>query len=400
MISVTEQFKHHKGLIGFTVLNYIDKGLSFILPLVILYVCKDKTSYNDLEYAYSIGNILVWFFALGSTYSFYGYKIADDRDDYMKFFVFVRDSAIIITSVIMLFFSVVFFNFGKFFFLLNIAITARTVNMLYINYYNNYCRLIDKPSLVLVYGIIINIITIIAIVIAFYLQSSLLLYFSVPQLLFPIIASAGFFRKGTVKKYYTRIRAFYKDALLYSWPVILNCFIGVGITNFGKIFAYNFMSDEDMYIFSYTMRISLVIQLAHASIMTYYSKRVFLGDFNRRIAFAYLLFLLGASALCLIIIAGLNQVASFSIPINTITIIIMLYNIIYSAGSFLEQFYNRVNRNRYILYYSLFAAFFFVVLIVIDKQKTVFTISSIMLIYSIARFGFLGMGLKKVLKLK
>jgi len=300
----------------------------------------------------------------------------------------------------MLFFSVVFFNFGKFFFLLNIAITARTVNMLYINYYNNYCRLIDKPSLVLVYGIIINIITIIAIVIAFYLQSSLLLYFSVPQLLFPIIASAGFFRKGTVKKYYTRIRAFYKDALLYSWPVILNCFIGVGITNFGKIFAYNFMSDEDMYIFSYTMRISLVIQLAHASIMTYYSKRVFLGDFNRRIAFAYLLFLLGASALCLIIIAGLNQVASFSIPINTITIIIMLYNIIYSAGSFLEQFYNRVNRNRYILYYSLFAAFFFVVLIVIDKQKTVFTISSIMLIYSIARFGFLGMGLKKVLKLK
>ncbi len=390
--------KRHQGLIVFTILNYIDKGISFVLPLIILYICNDINSYNDLEYAYSIANILVWFFAIGSSYSFYAYKIVEDRKEFLSFFVFVKDFAVVVTTLFLMVLSIVFCQSKELnlFFVLNILITARTINSLYINYYNNYSRLIDKPSKVLVYSIIISIITLAFTVLGYMIDSNVLVAFSLPQLFIPLFLSSKFFDRKRFKLYFNRLKCYYKNAFYYSWPIIVNCFIGVGITNFGKIFAYNYMSESDMYVFSYTMRISLVIQLAHASIISYYSKRVFLGDFNMKIAIAYILYLFGASLMCIVLIIFSNLLTNYYLPLNIVTLIIISYNIFFCSASFMEQFYGRVNKNKYILFYSLLASVFFVFFILIIKDKSIMSISMIMLLFAIIRLLLLGGGLLKM----
>ena len=57
--------KNLQNIYSYSVLNFIDKGLIFLTPLIILKFFDDKVLYNTIEYVYSISTILVIFFDLG-----------------------------------------------------------------------------------------------------------------------------------------------------------------------------------------------------------------------------------------------------------------------------------------------------------------------------------------------
>ena len=67
--------KKLQNIYSYSVLNFLDKGLIFITPLLILKFFDDKVLYNTIEYIYSISAILVIFLDLGlKNYTFFYLK--------------------------------------------------------------------------------------------------------------------------------------------------------------------------------------------------------------------------------------------------------------------------------------------------------------------------------------
>ena len=70
------KYKNSKGFIGYFILTYVDKIISFALPLSILFIIKDKALYSFVEVAFSYATLLMVVADLGfSSYLFYGYKL-------------------------------------------------------------------------------------------------------------------------------------------------------------------------------------------------------------------------------------------------------------------------------------------------------------------------------------
>src|SRR4051812_47305171 len=81
MISfLRETYLQKKDLVRYFFLTYLDRGLSFALPLSILFIVNDKSLYTLIEVAFSYAAILLVLIELGiSNYLFWGYKKADDK---------------------------------------------------------------------------------------------------------------------------------------------------------------------------------------------------------------------------------------------------------------------------------------------------------------------------------
>ncbi|RME32079.1 MAG: hypothetical protein D6800_00165 [Candidatus Zixiibacteriota bacterium] len=155
-----------------------------------------------------------------------------------------------------------------------------------------------------------------------------------------------------------------KRALSFSWPIMLNVLLFLLINNYGKIYARNFLSEEDMFNLSFVQRLAIIIQLAHASAMAYLSKRVYLDKqrgVSLRITALY-------SAL---IVAGVLMVAAAfvllrlfshltSVPLNAVSLLLVIYTVLWCYVGYLEMYLARINRNKYVLICSAAAAVVFV----------------------------------------
>lgn len=390
--------KDNTNLIHFSILSYIDKGLAFVLPLIVLYVFNDRVVYNELEYAYSIANILVYVFSVGYCYSFYGYKISDDKDFYLSRYIGVSCVSVLLTAVILTIISLIWPSIDPSLSVLVAGlITARTVLLLFVSFFSTYYRLIDKPVRVIYLSLSVcfSILTLLTLQYIINTKYNLLYSFAIPELLIPIVFCFCLLLKINIPLW-SYLKDYYKASVIYSWPIVVNCFLALGVSNFGKIYAFNYMSDDDMYIFSYTMRISMVIWLAHNSIVAYYGKKIFMDEFNKSIAFKYLLFLMGSTVLSLMIIIILNNISKYQIPLNLSVFIIFAYNIVFCCGSFLEGFYGRANKNMILMYITIISALVFIIIMWCIPEKTILSISTGMLSYAILRFIFMIYGLDKL----
>lgn len=382
----------NKSLLWFTMLSYIDKGLAFVLPLSVLYIYKDKDTYNNLEYAYSIANIAVYLFSVGSMYAFYGYKEAKNKRNYVSDYLSISGLSIICVSIISLFIAIIQPEIGKeISFVVFLLISARIILLLFISFLSVYYRLIDKPSEILLYSITINIVILVLLFIFSFFELNLLYSFALPEFVIPLLFCL-LWSKNSVNLHY--IQTYYKKAIKYAWPLILNSLLGLGVTNFGKIYAFNYMSSDEMYIFSYTMRISLVIGMAHTSIVAFYSKKIYTNSFSFMIALKYVLFLLTSALVSFTIIFILNNLLPQKLPIDLTMFTIFAYNILFYAGSFCEAFYGRDNKNSDVLYISVVSFFVFAFLILIEKNMTILSISLIMLVYAFFRLSLMLLGIK------
>lgn len=386
----------NKNLMWFTLLSYIDKGLAFILPLLVLYLFNDKDAYNELEYAYSIANIGVYLFSVGSMYSFYGYREAEEKTQYIKSYLSISSISILLTAIISIALLCMRPEIGKeISFIVYVLIAARLMLLLFVNFFSAYYRLIDQPSRILIYTIAISCIIVLSLGISYIHSIDLLYSFALPELFVPIIVCLYFILNQKVVSFHC-IFNYYKKSIIFAWPLLLNCFLGLGISNFGKIYAFNYMTSDDMYVFSYTMRISMVIGMAHTSILAFYSKNIYTNKFTKGIALKYILFLTTSAFLSFLLIIALNGFLPQKLPIDTTMLIIFIYNVVFYAGSFCEAFYGRENRNEMILLFSALSASVFIVLILLTDNMTLLSISTIMLVYAIIRLIMMFFGVWRI----
>lgn len=376
---------NNKALIKYSILNYIDKFLFFILPLSFLYFTKDIKLYNTIEYVYSIANVLVVVGDLGiKYYLFYGYKIADNKEIflffitniYKKIFLFYFIISIAITIALLL----------NLFQTINIYFVIRTTFLLLILFYNTYFRLIDKPSKTFLFSIPTSLLILLFIIGNVFIQNSNFILFF--YFFFQIIIAVtifGFSNNKDNKQSIYSFRKFYKNVIKYVWPLLLNTFLVMLVANFIKIYAYDNFSQNDMFSISFTLRVGLLLQLTHASIIGFFSKDLFMDEFKKfsnNIITKYLLLITSILIFIIIVIYlfdKLNIFRGYNFDFSSIFLIAYIY--MWCLTGLLEIFYNRTNNNKLLLKYYIIAFLIFLSSLLVKHDIDKYYISISMFSY-------------------
>lgn len=380
---IISRIKKEKELAWFVSLNYTDKFLVFLLPLAVLFVSGDRNLYNDIEYVYSIANLVIPFFLFVSTYSFYGYKKQSSSNgckSYIEEYEFFSTLTILLSllggAVLIFILSRVYTDLSIY---LLFFVLVRFVYLEFTNYYGAYYRLIDKPSKLLLFSIVCSIASLIfAIICSFFGKGVLFAYF-IPQLclslIFVRIVSVCIHNKEIIYRYISYII----DSVKFSWPLIINCTIVAIVVNYGKVYAYNYMSSYEMYNFSYIMRISLIVQMAHASLMAFYGKKLYLNGYDISFCKRYILVISIALLFALISLYAFN-IFSFEnkLRIDLTAFLVLFYTLIHCCGAAIEVYFGRNNKNHVILYMSLLSSVVYGFMLVLFHQTLLhFSISMV-----------------------
>ena len=377
-------YKNNKKFGIFVFLNYIDKFLIFLLPLAVLYFTKDRDCYNSIEYIYSIANIILPFLLFISAYCFYGYKELRETEpyyikEYRECGSFTILTVFLIGLVGLSSISLIGIPIALF---IPFLVLIRLIYLLYINYYNTYYRLIDKPSHILGYSIGCSIFSLILSLAFNSSADRLLVAFFFPQLAIAVFFFYPLFfisREGFLDRY----SGYLKRSLSFSWPIMINSTIVAFVMNSGKIYAYNCLSSYEMYNFSYVMRIAMIIQMAHASMIAYYGKELYVKGYSSSFYKKYIVVIGMAFIISIFLLFLFNRFTSFDkLTINITTYLILLYTFIHCCAASLELFFGRVNMNRSVLGMSVIACFVFCALIFVFKISNLQTLAIYMVIYA------------------
>ncbi|MCT4628550.1 hypothetical protein [Winogradskyella sp.] len=360
-------------------LSYLDKAIVFLLPLLVFQLFKDQKIYISIEYIYSITTVVIPLIDLGlSGYFFYAYRNSDDKEFTVNIFVKSFQRLYIIVCFIGL--GLIALNYFSFEFESFIVfIVSRLLFVLATVFFASYYRLTNRPEKAVYITLASNIISLSFLFGYFFLslEFSLWLIF-IGQILFSIIY---FFKciidvllKNNTKSYQEQIKKIFLKALLFSWPSIMQVFIMMFITNFGKINVLTKMSLDDGVLLSLVQRFSMVIFLTHSSIWAFVLKDLYVEKnvliIRRNLLYKYLAFLtLALSFVIFVTEIYLANNYNDLFRVSYISILIIGQTFLACVYAYLEVHYGRENKNIIKLYLALFSAFVFLfILIVLDMN--------------------------------
>lgn len=361
-----------QSLLIYTFWNLFDKGLVFLLPIIILTLFDAKEEYIQLEYIISIVTIILTFLDIGlNGYIFYFYQKAESKrialitsQKINAFFYFILLSI----GFILLLFDFFVLEINKFL----IFIIFRCLFVYFSKYLISYFRLKDKPTNAIYFSLSVNFLTA-CILLTYYLMKDVfqLSYFFVPQIILVLLTS--FF----VLKSFKRLRKikiefwnYIKNSFLFSWPTMLQVLVMMYLSNYGKIHALGSLVENEAVTLGMTMRISIIIQLAHATFIGYNTKRILVHEnylsIEKKLLIEYLTILLT----CFILVVLLLFIVNYSLDLEilnllTIQFLIVLYTVIWCLYSYFELYFQRINKNIYKLYFVLINGFVFLGLMIV-----------------------------------
>jgi hypothetical protein len=400
--AVLKYYRQKKGLIGFFLLTYFDKGLSFALPLSILFILRDKPLYALVEVAFSYATIAVVLAELGlSSYLFWGYKASLDKDEFViKAQVFF--GALVLAYSVLAILVFIGLNFyDPTFRMLFVLIATRTLFVFYTNFYSNIYRLQDRPSRIYLTTTSINLSSFVLLVVAYYFyKGNEIVYFFLPSMILVGTIGIGFLFK--IERFGVRyFFAFQKSALTFSWPIILNVLLMSFINNYVKIYAYGHLSEQDMVQASYALRLGLIIQLSHAAYASYFSKSLFMDPskkFNFSVFRQYSMVL--SFSLCVVVGAILFTnyflAPRIYIPLNIITALFIGYIIIWCYIGYLELYFGVMNANRSILVYSVVSSIAYISLLELGGELNLFHLALFMVVAALVNLVLVIIGLRRL----
>ena len=339
----------------YTFLNTIDKSIAMLSPLLI-YFLFPLEFYNYFEYIFSISIILTQFIGIGSEkYQFYSYSNSKNKDAHTSKLLYIyKTFFLILSSLLILITFIIYTTFKLDSFLFILFIFSRSLFLYSVRYFSNLFRLLDFPEKIFYYSIPFNILALFSIIIPYYFFNIELisLYF-----IFLYLFCVYFYFSNSLKHEITNIFDYFNNAIKFSWPLLINAIILLFITNFGKIFAFNYLSADEMTLLSITQRICIIITFIHIAFMGYYSKRIFIDSkfkIKKNIILNYSLLIATFSIITFLIFIILKYVNLIKIEIFfndyiKLALLSILFQIGFSIQSFLEIYFNRTNTNKNIL---------------------------------------------------
>lgn len=373
--SAKNLFINNKALFKFMALSYLDKAIVFLLPLLVFQFFKDQKIYITIEYIYSITTVVIPLIDLGlSGYFFYAYRNSDDKEFTVKIFVKSFQRLYIVVSFLGI--GLIALNYFSFEFEPFIVfIVFRLLFVLATVFFASYYRLTNKPEKAVYITLSSNIISLSFLFGYFFfgLEFSLWLIF-IGQILFSLIylfkCIVDVLLKNNTNFYQGQIKKIFFKSLLFSWPSIMQVFIMMFITNYGKINVLTKMSLDDGVLLSLVQRFSMIIFLTHSSIWAFVLKDLYIEKnvltIKRNLLYKYLAFLtLALSFVIFVTEIYLANNYDDLFRASYISILIIGQTFLACIYAYLEVNYGRENKNIIKLYLALFSAFVFLFIVIV-----------------------------------
>lgn len=368
----------------FSFFNILEKFLAYISPLLILKFIENPVLYNKIELIFSISIIINVFIDFGIKGHFvYSYRFYDSKKKHKNTYL----KAYNILILYYLIFSVCFlslFNLLGFNSLLIIFLTlVRVFYLLIVNFYKFFFRFYYNINYFFLLTIPVNIITILLIYFIYKLNINYLaIYFFIAQF---ILVCIYFFLIILKSLFETNIKKFskvIKNSLDYYWPIILSSAVSLIIMNFGKIYSYFNLPENDMTKFSFIIRFLLIIQLFHATFSSYFLKKNYEENekiINKNIILKYLTGLLFVALIINILYPIFIDFFNSDYTFDKIYFLLMFYIIVWCVSAYLEQFLGKFNKNLYLMYLQIFSLLIYFTPLLVLKDISIYKISILML---------------------
>ncbi len=374
--------KIHRFL-SYAALSYLEKALIFAFPLSVMYLTDDKARYNQIEFIFASAAVCGLFLDGGlKIYLLYAYKKSDESIELVKdiFGSFKLLLIIYFVIVVMIGVGVTFIMPDRLLDL--IGTSTRALYLAMIGFLAVWYRIADTPSKVFYFSI------------PLYIAGGVLIWtlgdigdvrfaiaLGVPHLLtvLSVLALVGLTNiKSSIGTLISHIGA----ALKYGWPILATVALAMAISNFGKLYAYGHLNENEMFKLSFSQRLAISIQLGHVAICGYLSKQLFISNsksFHLQAFFSYLVILVITSIIAyglawLTPYFGLNIIFKIDSTLN----LIIVYTLLWCISSYLELYINRANKNIFILASAFTAASVFFTWIVFTNGPMVNRIATAM----------------------
>jgi len=336
--------KRFHSLPVYSLMIMADKGLSFLVPLVFLFVYHSTVMYSKMEYVFSVAMMILPIADLGlRSYMFYFYKESSEHE---KSIAALNETiSLLVSFYALLCLASLFLGFAW----IGWMILARMAFQLLNTYLNNHYRLIDLSSFCSIFSCG----TLVFVAIVLLLQGQTAIQYGVQTyhiLIFAstVLALLVLFPPKINRAVLGRVASLLLQSIKFSWPIILNVWTVTAVGNFAKIYIYHHFSTDDMAMFSFVQRLSYVIVLVHVAIQGYYAKKVYMGTEKEimKIFTFYSLFIVTLSVL----MAAANWVAVnyFSVKVSfdpMVSILIIMYSMFWCFSAFIEAIFGRMNKN-------------------------------------------------------
>ena len=384
---------HFGNLYSFSILNFFEKFLAYLSPLLIIQIFDDRVLYNQIELIYSFSIIFNVFFDFGLrgyfTYSLR--KIKNKRQYSIEVLNYFNSLFLLISVLTLLLISLIFNIFEKSQLIIFSLIYFRFVYLYLTFFFKVYFRLISNPFYIFFITIPINLLVVIFIFYGLLFNNSnidLIIYF-LPFIILLTFYILYLILSLKLKITFYRTILFLIKSMKFYWPIILTSIISLFIGNFIKIFSFYELSPDDMTKSSLFLRILMIIQLTHASFAAFYLKKNFLEKkikLNKKILIMYLRNITIVTTLIYFLSPIYFNYLNVNIKIDIIFILMSMYIYFWCLASYLEQFLTKFNFNRSILKYYLLSVIVYFFVLLITNSYNLISISLAMFISSFIYF--------------
>jgi hypothetical protein len=358
--------KNLQNIYSYSVLNFIDKGLIFLTPLIILKFFDDKVLYNTIEYVYSISTILVIFFDLGlKNYIFFYLKKSKtynhDLNNINNTFYFYIFYIFVFLGIILTLYYLNNLNHLKY--ILGLII-IRILYLTIINFYKIVYRANDIPSKIFIFSIPVSLVTFVLLYINYvFLNFDNLLIFFMAQSLFLILYIIVKFNfKSIVTKINSKI-ILLKKSLKFTFPLMLSVMFYNSMMNYGKIYSFNFLNVEEMTFLSFSQRLFIILTFFHATYIGFFQKKIYLtsdNHFNKRLFINYFLLIILINIILTFSSSYISTI--FNVRITNFNIIVLLstHSCLWCFSAYFETYLTKTNNNNFIMKSTIFSMIVFI----------------------------------------
>ncbi len=336
----------------FVFVTYMEKGLGFILPVSVLYFSRSQELYNTIEYWFAASLIVSSFSDFGMRTLF---LYASRGSEYsLPSIVLIQRVFVTLTILCIPFLMIGGLVIGRRGLDSALLFTGRTSFLAVYAFFTVVWRFRNRPVLPAVFGAVFMSVSIsvVGVFSAAAFVDMIPTALGVLFLLFFFIAILGEGRP-VICNAMSELRFVTVKALSVGWPILINSLLSVTIRNFGRVYAFNQLSSEDMFTISILQRITLVVQVAHVALAGYVMKTIFTSNSARIHLMIFLKYIFGIGAVTTLswisfYIAGVfypKLPAAGSIE----TILLFAYVVIWVVGAYFEQYYIRSGRTKTLL---------------------------------------------------
>lgn len=386
--SLVNQFKGKQALFLFSLFNIIDKAIVFVLPFSVLTIFNAKTDYISIEYIISVVNIIATFADFGlNGYMFYMYQLSPNKKKAIDTAKNTTNNIYLLLCVL----SIVLLIVDRYFVSIHYLLVFIIIRLLYTflnQFFISIFRLTDKPIKATYISIIINLASMLLLFIYFISDKPFNLWLIfLPQISLIILYFLYIIFKWRVNFNQQGEPGFFstiKKSLLFSWPTIIQVFIMMFMANYAKINAFDKLPRDEAVFIGYTFRFTMIIQLAHASIIGYYAKTILSGENTHQISIKLLrLYLITIFAAWLFVVSALILYINYSLGVSADHLILIslfsVYTALWCIYSYFEMYYARINRNIIKLIMAVFVFLIFVIFLTFLPFSLIINIGSAML---------------------